>query len=306
MPPANTYPTASAPQQPKSTPWIVVAVIAIVLSLGLGGALWYVLTQKQPTQQTATDLPAQASTEQITAAFRIASPDHQVGTLITPNQFVLTVPKAWRTVNTSRDVAYANDKLVDSLNEFPLQLRMVPEDIQNVATGEVYASNVLELRDVTDWLAKSDSESTAAERQKAFDYIANQATAAEPKQMTTDNKGMVDVQGSMISGPFMRAKGVTSVDGSLKGVVYLTIGVQALSYDPAAIVVMTGTVNGKKVLLKGRFDIHDAHYKAVSDGKDDAAMAKVQATFKSGDIPQDAADMYQRVADAVATIEIKK
>lgn len=307
MPPENTDSAPITPHK-KSRLWMVLAILAALLSVGLGIALWYALAAKQPvTLPTGVDTQASV-TEKLTATFGLASTTHKPGELIDQFSFSATAPKAWRTVDASQrntSASLLNDPLIEKSNDMLLDLAMVAED--RTGTGnEILATNTLQIRDITNWSRKSDGESTSAQRQKALEYIAAQGSVAEPKQMPGETQGLLAINRGLIGGPFMRAKGISTADGSLKGVVYLTIGVQAISYDPVASVVMTGMLNGKQVLLSGRFDIIDKQSRDFGATPEESLVRKVQDSFKQGNIPEDTGNYYQNIADALATIEIKK
>ena len=303
MPPENTDPVPMTPHK-KSRLWMILAILAALLSIGLGVALWYALAQKQPVTPNAFDLPTQATTESLNASFGLASTTHKPGTLIDQFSFSMTAPTAWRTVDTSRDINNpASDPMIESENQMLLELTMVPEDRKGTA-NEILGTNILMLRDISPWAKASNSESTSGQRQKALDYIMSLGSSSEPKQMTGETNGLLDINRGLIGGPFLRAKGVTTKDGSLKGVVYLTIGTQALDYTPKAMVVMAGTLNGKQVLLTGTYDIVDALLRGPA--LDESSAAKAQDAFKNNQIPEDTANFYQHIVDAVGTIEIKK
>jgi|GEM_PF-3879987 len=298
----------SVPLPPHHTSklWAVLTVLALALSVGLGVALWYALAAKQPVTQTALDQPAESTTEKLTATFGLASPAHKAGELIDQFAFNFTAPKVWRTIDTSRDDNNAaTDALIESENEMLLELTTVPEDSSGTG-NEILGISTMRLRDVSKWLLASDDESTAAQRQKAFNYIISLGNKdAEPKQMTGDTNGMIAINRGLIGGPFLRAKSIATTDGSLKGVVYLTIGTQAVDYAPRAAVAMAGTLNGKQVLFTGYFDIVD---KLMRGGTltDDAVRAKAQESFKNNEVPEDANALYQRIVAVVGNIEIKK
>jgi hypothetical protein len=69
---------------------------------------------------------------------------------------------------------------------------------------------------------------------------------------------------------------------------------------------MVGTINEKKVMLTGRFELYDKQFKAYAGSEEFDTVLKLINAFKEGQVPEDTLELFKHVTDAVASITIMK
>ena len=286
-------------------------VLVIMIAVGTLGYFWY-----QKTHQAADNSPngsggtislttmPKVETEPISTALVIPKSTDKPGDTIKVSVLNMTVPKAWRTLNgrnllnTPLDSVYA-----ESYNDILAQLVMVPE---SQPADPLMATNNFSLYNITSWLSKpsAGTAGTVTPAMKAA-YMQNIADIADgkPANETICNKSYGILNPSICT-TLLDAVPITTSDGSLKGVVFLNTVTQAVSYDPQAIVFLTGKVKDQQIFGYGTFHLLDTTSHTLSATDTDGIKA-AWTSFVKGSIPGDTKELYQHVIDAIKSISIQ-
>lgn len=290
---------------------IVLFVVAVLVTAGTLGYFWYRKSQSDKSTDTSSpggnislDSAEKVETEKIETALVIPKSTDKPGDTIKVTVLSLNVPKSWRTVNgknllnTPLEGVYAS-----SYNDILAQLIMVPE---TKPTDPIQALNSLSFYNITTWLTKPSAGQggTVTPAAKAA-YIQNLINIADGKP--TDPKACekgYGVLNSGLCGPLLKATPLASSDGVLKGVAFLNTTAQSVSYDPQAIVFLTGQVKDQRILAYGTFHLLDnaSHSIAATDTE---SIKATWESFVAGTISNDTLDLYQHVIDAMKSIQVK-
>jgi hypothetical protein len=229
----------------------------------------------------------------------------KVGDSVKLSVMSMTTPKSWRTVNgktllnTPVDNVYAT-----TTNDILTQLIMVPE---SNPTDPIQATNSFGVYNVTTWL-KKPTQTTAGTVSAAAKtaYIQNIANIGDGKaaDKTVCAKGY-GVLNSALCGNLLSVQSISTTDGALKGVAFLnTTASQAVTYDPTALVFLTGKVKDQQLFAYGAFHLLDNNSHQLS-ATDTAAVKAAWDSLLSGQVPSDTTALYQHVVDAIKSITIQ-
>lgn len=286
-------------------------MVAVLVTAGTLGYFWYrkANTPEEPASSgnggaISLDTAEKVETEKIETALVIPKSTDKPGDSIKVSVLSLTAPKAWRTVNaknllnTPLEGVYAT-----SYNDILVQLVMVPE---TNPTDPIQTTNSLGLYNITTWLTKPSvgTGGTVTPAAKAA-YIQNLTNIAngQPTDKKVCEKGF-GVLSSSLCGTLLKATPITTADGKLKGVVFLNTTVQPVSYDPQALVFLTGQVKDQQVFAFGTFHLLDNTSHQLS-ANDTEGIKAAWDTFAKGEAPSNTLQLYQRVVDAMKSITIQ-
>ncbi len=291
---------------------VVLFVVAVLVTAGTLGYFWY---RKSQTDTSATnssgtggnislDSTEKIETENLETALVIPKSTDKPGDTINVSILSISTPKQWRTVNgknllnTPLEGVYAT-----SYNDILAQLIMVPE---SNPTDPIQSLNSLSLYNITTWLSKPSAGTggTVTPAAKAA-YIQNLMNIADGKP--TDKKACDKSYGVLntgLCGTLLKATPLVTSDGSLKGVIYLNTTTQSVSYDPQAIVFLTGKVKDQQVLAYGTFHLLDKATHNIS-ATDTESIKATWDSFAAGQISNDTLQLYQNVINAMKSIKIK-
>jgi len=291
---------------------IVLFVVAVLVTAGTLGYFWYRKSQDKTTDTSSSpnggsislNSEEKVETENIETAMVIPKSTDKAGDTIKVTVLSLSTPKAWRTVNaknllnTPLEGVYAT-----SYNDILAQLIMIPE---TRPTDPVQALNNLSFYNITTWLTKPSAGAggTVAPAAKAA-YIQNLINMADGKP--TDKKACdkgFGVLNTGLCGTLLKATPIASADGVLKGIVFLNTTTQSVSYDPQAIVFMTGQVKDQQILAYGTFHLLDNASHTISATDTDSIKATWES-FVAGNISNDTLKLYQNVINAMKSIQVK-
>jgi len=292
---------------------VILFALAVIITGGVLGYVWYKKSHEDASTNPSSpshggtvtiDTTPKLETEPISTALMIKSLTSKPGDTIHASVLSMTVPKAWRTVN-SQDATNApvDSVYADSPIGVLAHLVMVPE---TQPADPLRTINSLSFYDLATWLTKSSQgqRGTASPAQKAA-FIQNISNIgdgkAADKNVCAGTTGALD---ESMCGPLLGAKPISTSDGSLKGVVFFNTISQAAAYDPLAFVFLTGTIKGEQILAHGQFHILDNNSHTL-DANDISAVGAAWSSFKAGTIPSDTQQLYQHVVDAMKTISIK-
>ncbi len=292
---------------------IIVAlfVLAVLIVAGTVGYFWYQKTHDQSAANGSTnggsitiDTAPKLETETIQTALVIPASTDKTGDTIKLSAMSMTVPKTWRTLNgrammnTPLQSVYA-----ESTNDILAQLIMVPET--NPTDGTL-ATNSFSLYNITSWLKQPTVGQTGTATPAAKTaYIANIENLG--KGASTDKnacaKGVGDLNAT-VCGTLLKPTPITTSDGTLHGIAYLNTQAQAVSYDPMAIVMLTGKVKDQQIFAYGGFHLIDNNSHTLNAG-DQNAISAAWKSLTGGTIPADTTQLYQHVIDAVKSVSIQ-
>ena len=286
-------------------------VVAVLVTAGTLGYFWYRKSQTDQTANTSSNggsislnSEEKIETEKIETALVIPKSTDKAGDTINVSVLSLTAPKSWRTVNgknllnTPLEGVYAT-----SYNDILAQLIMVPE---TKPTDPIQSLNNLSFYNITSWLAKPSAGvgGTVSPAAKAA-YIQNLIGIADGKP--TDKKACDKGYGVLntgLCGTLLKATPLATADGSLKGVAFLNTMTQSVSYDPQAIVFLTGQVKDQQILAYGTFHLLDNASHSISATDTDSIKAAWES-FAAGTVSNDTLKLYQNVIDAMKSIQLK-
>lgn len=286
--------------------------MAVLVVAGTLGYFWYRKSQTdQSTSSSNTaggnislDSEDKVETEKLETAMVIPQSTDKAGDTINVSVLSINTPKSWRTVNgknllnTPLEGVYAT-----SYNDILAQLIMVPEA---KPTDPIQALNSLSFYNITSWLTKPSAGAggTVTPAAKAA-YVQNLMNIADGKP--TDKKACDKGYGVLnpgLCGTMLKATPIATADGSLKGVVYLNTVTQSVSYDPQAVVFLTGKVKDQQLLAYGTFHLLDnaSHTIAATDTE---SIKATWESFVAGTISNDTLKLYQNVIDSMKSIQIR-
>jgi hypothetical protein len=286
-------------------------VVAVLVTAGTLGYFWYRKAQTDQTANTSSNggsislnSEEKIETEKIETALVIPKSTDKAGDTINVSVLSLTAPKSWRTVNgknllnTPLEGVYAT-----SYNDILAQLIMVPE---TKPTDPIQALNNLSFYNITSWLAKPSAGvgGTVSPAAKAA-YIQNLINIADGKP--TDKKACDKGYGVLntgLCGTLLKATPLATADGKLKGVIFLNTMTQSVSYDPQAIVFLTGQVKDQQLLAYGIFHLLDNASHSIS-ATDTESIKAAWESFAAGTVSSDTLKLYQNVIDAMKSIQLK-
>lgn len=286
-------------------------VVAVLVTAGTLGYFWYRKTQTDQTASTnspggsiSLNSEEKVETEKIETALVIPKSTDKPGDTIGVSVLSLTAPKQWRTVNgknllnTPLEGVYAT-----SYNDILAQLIMVPE---TRPTDPIQTLNSLSFYNITTWLSKPSAGAggTVTPASKAA-YIQNLINIADGKP--TDKKACDKGYGVLntgLCGTLLKATPIATADGALKGVAFLNTTTQSVSYDPQAIVFLTGQVKDQQILAYGTFHLLDNASHNISATDTDAIKAAWES-YVAGTVSNDTLKLYQNVINAMKTISIR-
>ncbi len=286
-------------------------VVAVLVTAGTLGYFWYRKTQTDQTASTnspggsiSLNSEEKVETEKIETALVIPKSTDKPGDTIGVSVLSLTTPKQWRTVNgknllnTPLEGVYAT-----SYNDILAQLIMVPE---TKPTDPIQTLNSLSFYNITTWLSKPSAGAggTVTPASKAA-YIQNLINIADgkPADKKACDKGY-GVLNTGLCGTLLKATPIATADGTLKGVTFLNTTTQSVSYDPQAIVFLTGQVKDQQILAYGTFHLLDNASHNISATDTDAIKAAWES-YVAGTVSNDTLKLYQNVINAMKTISIR-
>lgn len=290
---------------------IVLFVLAVLVAAGTLGYFWYRKSQSEQKSPSSTpggsislDSTEKIETEKIETALVIPKSTDKPGDTIRLSVLGLTVPKSWRTVNaksllnTSLDAVYAT-----SYNDILAQLVMVPE---KQPTDPMQATNSLGLYNITSWLTKPTAGTGGSVTPAAKTaYVQNIANIGDgkPADKKACDKGY-GVLNTSLCGDLLKAQPLATADGKLKGVAFLNSATQSVSYDPQAMVFLTGQVKDQQLFAYGAFHLLDATSRQLSS-TDAEGIKAAWDSYVKGDVASDTMTLYQHVIDAIKSITIQ-
>lgn len=290
---------------------MVLFVLAVLVSAGTLGYFWYKKahpvtdnTTTGGTGEISLNTSPKVETERINTAMIVPKSTDKAGDTIKLSVLSMTVPKAWRTINgknvmnTSLDTVYA-----ESYNDILTQLVMVPE---SQPSDPILVTNSFSIYNITGWLGKSSNgqKGVVTSAAKAA-YIQNIANIGDGKaaDKTVCDKGFGVLNTSMC-GTMLSGQPIVTSDGTLKGVAFLNTTAQAVTYDPEALIFLTGKIKDQTVFGYGAFHLLDQNSHSLSATDTDGMKAAWDSLVK-GTIPNDTTQLYQHVVDAVKSIAIQ-
>lgn len=291
---------------------IVLFVVAVLVTAATLGYFWYRKSQSSQTDSSSSSAGGNISlnseekveTEKLETAMVIPKSTDKAGDTINVSVLSINTPKSWRTVNgknllnTPLEGVYAT-----SYNDILAQLIMVPE---TKPTDPIQSLNSLSFYNITSWLTKPSSGAggTVTPAAKAA-YVQNLINIADgkPSDKKACDKGF-GVLNMGLCGTLLKATPIATADGTLKGVVYLNTITQSVSYDPQAVVFLTGKVKDQQILAYGTFHLLDNASHTIS-ATDTESIKTTWESFVAGTISNDTLKLYQNVIDAMKSISIR-
>jgi len=289
---------------------IVLFVLAILVAAATLGVFWYrkMHTAEENTSSSggsiSLDTKKKIETENLQTAVVIPKATDKPGDTIKISVLSATFPKVWRTVNaksllnTPLEGIYAT-----SYNDILAQFIMVPE---TRPTDLVQTTNSLSFFNITNWLAKPSvgSGGTVTTAAKAA-YIQNLVNIADgkPANPKACDKGF-SILNPSLCGTLLKPTAVATADGTLKGVVFLNTTAQSVSYDPQAIVFLTGQVKDQQIFAYGLFHLLDNNSHTLTMSDEDG-IKTAWDSFVSGAVPADTLELYEHVVTAVKSVSIQ-
>lgn len=287
--------------------------LAVLITAGTLGFFWYKKThgadstnQSSPggTISLSDNTSKKLETETIQTTIFLPAPNSKVGDSVRLSVLGITVPKAWRTVNaknllnTQPENVYATTS-----NDILAQFVMVPESNPNDPS---MAANSFGLYNIAAWMSKptQTSNGTVTPAAKAA-YIQNIADLGDGK---APNKAVCakgyGLFSTLLCGPMVGAQPVSSNDGLLKGIAFIGTTSQTATYDPEALVFMTGKVKEQQLFAYGVFHLLDNNSHTLS-ATDTAALKTAWDSVQAGTVPTDTQQLFQHVVDAVKSITLQ-
>jgi hypothetical protein len=287
-------------------------VLAVVVAGATLGYFWYQKSHSpegstsgnSPGGSISLDMTEKVETENLQTALALPKPTDKPGDTIKVSILSITVPKVWRTINGKNIINTPLESVyAQSSNDILAQLVMVPE---KNPTDPIQATNSLSFYNVTSWMGKPSqgTNGTASSAAKTA-YIQNIANIGQgqpaDKNVCAKGYGVLNVS---ICGDLLKSTPVMTADGSLSGVTFLTTQAQAISYDPQAVVFLTGKVKEQQIFGYGTFHLLDNNSHTLS-AADTASVKAAWDAFAGGTVPNDTQQLYQHVIDAVKSIRIQ-
>ena len=291
---------------------IALFVLAVLVAAGTLGYFWYRKTYPAASDSSSgtsggtisLDAAPKVETEQISTALLIPKSGDKPGSTINASTLSLSTPKAWRTVNGKNVINTSlNSVYAESAGDILTQLVMVPE---SQPADPLLATNGFSLYNITSWLTKADATQQGTVTTAAKNaYVQNIANIGDgkPADKNVCAKGY-GVLNAAICGTLLNEQSVATQDGALKGVIFFNTSVQAVSYDPTALVFLTGKVNGQQLFGYGAFHFLD-HNSHTLSATDTDSIKTAWDSFAAGNIPSDTTQLYQHVIDAIKSIRIQ-
>lgn len=291
---------------------VILFVVAVLVTAATLGYFWYRKSQEGQTSESnngsggniSLNSQEKIETEKLETALVIPKSTDKPGDTINVSVLSINTPKAWRTVNgknllnTPLEGVYAT-----SYSDILAQLIMVPE---TRPTDPIQSLNSLSFYNITSWLTKpaAGMGGTVAPASKAA-YVQNLINIADgkPSDKKACDKGY-GVLNAGLCGTLLKATPIATADGSLKGVAYLNTTTQSVTYDPQAIVFLTGKVKDQQILAYGTFHLLDNASHNIS-ATDTESIRATWESFVAGQVSNDTLSLYQNVIDAMKSISIR-
>lgn len=300
----------------QSKPMVIIValfVAAVLVTAGTLGYFWYQKSQTAQEESTSSskggsislETAEKVETENIQTALVIPRSTDKAGDTIKVSALSITTPTSWRTVNarsllnTPLEGAYAS-----SYNDILAQLVMVPE---KQPADPMQTTNSLSFYNITTWLTKpgpgNGGTVTPATKAAYLENLKKIAAGEEANPKACDKGyGILNVS---LCGTLLNATRIATADGKLEGVVFMnTAAPQAVSYDPQALVFMTGQVKDQQIFAYGMFHLLDANSHQLSI-KDPDSIKAAWDSLVSGNIPSDTSELFNRVVTAIKSIRIQ-
>mgnify|MGYP000889899936 CR=1 FL=1 len=168
------------------------------------------------------------------------------------------------------------------------------------------STNYFALIDSTDWMNTNRGLiSLTPEQKRATVSLLNQVTDtsvgpaanAQSLLLTSDPGGRQMVQP------------IVTKDLSLRGITYITLNKDG-EYQPRAIIMLSGTISGRQLLLFGNYDLRDHYWaelsnlKSVKDRTYDGRLNTVLSEFKQGKIADDTKEVVDEITIALRGLSL--
>jgi hypothetical protein len=293
---------------------ITLFILAVVVAGGALGYFWYKKAHPEHKIDTSASSGAggiaintaeKVETEDIQTALVIPASTDKPGDQIKVSTLSMTVPKLWRTTNAKNVLNTGENQAmyITALNDVLAQLIMVPE---SKPTDPLQAINGLSFYNTAAWLKQptktANGTFTPAMKTAWLANIENIGNGQPANPAVCKNgAGVVDM--SLCSNQ-LKATPITTKDGSLKGVAFLNTGAQSVSYDPRALIFLTGKVKDQQILAFGTFHLLDntSHTVSINDTN---GTKSAWDSYVAGNVPDDTMQLYKHVTDAIKSISIQ-
>jgi hypothetical protein len=237
----------------------------ILLLIGVGTVTYNKRHTTTKVEEKTVTVTASPQVVQVPAAMAPGGTNETVTVPITPvaagYTLTLNAPKSWRSVDLRNQLPLSSYPSYNA-NDLAALLRFVPDAPErNSLYGLTEPVNMLDVLATGRWATENEGDpATAANKQAYLAYLGSLKTASD---ITAKKCTPITFGGSVCTDNKVKPQLIKTADGSLSGLIYMTMQTQSVSYDPVVVVDMVGTVGGKAVRAWGKFNIYDKTYETL-------------------------------------------